>query len=279
MDVGLWTPGSGLPPGARAAKWLRQERAREAYRYRHIRDPRVERTIQCAVTFRSITQFVATGTSPSVSEPTGAANTDMLVAFYLTTAAGAPTFPGTWTSAYNGSSTNTAWRVGYIQRGGSAPSLAFTHTGSIYYELHLMAIQGAATVTFDAQSTTGSVVTSSTAAPNPTAVIAVAASSLSIAGGFNFGVSGTNTWGAPAGYAIRTLNTGGIDAVMATKSLAAAGSEDPAIFTLTSVAADNMWNGFAITFTDAGGGGATVTYPDFEKTNRGINRGRSVGIA
>lgn len=208
-----------------------------------------------AVTFRSKNEVVGTGTSPTVTEPASAASGDMLLAFYLTTNTGAPTLPAGWTSIYNGSSTNTAWRVGYISRGGSAPSYAFTHTGNIYREAHVMCVQGATTITFDAQSTTGSVVTSSSLGPNPTAVVAVAASSLAVAGGFNFGTSGT--WTAPSGYTLRTLNTGGIDVVMATKSLAASGSEDPAVFTISAVVADNLWNGFAVTFTDVGAGAST----------------------
>lgn len=207
---------------------------------------------QAAVTFRSKVEFIATGTSPTVSEPASCANGNAEIAFYLTTNTGAPTFPAGWVSIYNSSSTNTAWRVGYIIRSG-VPNLGFTHTGSIYYELHIVCLQGAATITFDANSTTGSVVTSSTAAPNPTAVVAVAGTSMSIAGGFNFGAGGLNSWGAPAGYTLRSLNTGGVDVVIATKSLIASGPEDPAIFTLTTTTADNMWNGFAMTFTDTGG--------------------------
>lgn len=216
-------------------------------------------TADAAVTFRSKNESVpaTTGTSPTVAEPTGCASGDMAFATYLTTASGAPTLPAGWTSIYNGSSTNTAWRVGYVQRGGSAPSYAFTHTGNIYYEVHVQCYQGAATVTFDAQSTTGAVVTSTTTLPNPTAVVAVAASSLSVAGGFNFGIAGT--WVAPAGYTIRSRTTAGTDFVIATKSLAASGSEDPAVFTFSGVpgSADNLWNGFTVTFTDAGGGAVT----------------------
>lgn len=263
MTPDLWTPDRGLPDGARADAWLREQQRRERDRWRHVRDPRVEHTIQCAVTFRSKSEVVGNGTSPTPTEPSGAASGDALAAFYLTTNTGAPTFPAGWTSVYNGSSTTSAWRVGYIIRGGSAPSYAFTHTGNIYREIHVACLQGAAAITFDASSTTGSVVTSTTALPDPTAVSPVAATSMSICGGFNFGFGGSQTWVAPAGYAIRTLNTGGIDAVMATKSLASNASEDPAIFTSSGIvgAADNLWNGFVMTFTDAAGGGATTWGP------------------
>lgn len=217
--------------------------------------------VEAAVTFRSKVEFIpaTTGTSPTVSEPASCANGDTEVAAYLTTATGAPTFPAGWTSTYNGSSTNTAWRIGYIIRSG-APNLGFTHTGNIYYELHIACLQGASTTSFDAQSTTGSVTTSTTALPNPTAVSPVQSTSLAIAGGFNFGFGASQTWIAGAGYTIITKNTGAIDFVMSTKSLASNASEDPAIYTSASGpgSADNMWNGFVMTFTDAGGGGGAT---------------------
>lgn len=230
--------------------------------------------VQAAVTFRSKRESVAapTGTSPTLVEPASCAQNDMLVAFYLTTAAGAPTLPASWTTAYNGSSTNTAWRVGYIQRGASAPSYAFTHTGTIYYEVHVLCLQGATVITFDAKGTTGSVTTSTTNLPDPTAVAPVQSTSLAIAGGFNFGFGTSQTWTAPAGYTIRTLNTGGIDAVMATKTLASNASEDPAIFTSAAGpgSVDNMWNGFVMTFTDAGGA-ATSTCASMNFTTLGVS--------
>lgn len=203
-----------------------------------------------AVTFRSKNESVpaVSGTSPTLAEPTGAANGDALLALYLTTNTGAPTLPAGWTSLYNGSSTATAWRVGYIQRGASAPSYAFTHTGTIYYEVHVQCVQGAATVRFDAQSVTGSVVTAATVGPNPTAVAPVAATSLCLAGGFQFAASAI--WVAPAGYTIRTRNTPGDDSMIATKSLLSNASEDPAIFTGGTPGSGNLWNGFAVTFTD-----------------------------
>lgn len=214
-----------------------------------------------AVTFRSKVEAIpaTTGTSPTPAEPAGAASGDMMVAFYLTTNTGAPQLPTGWTSKYNGSSTASAWRVGYIQRGGSAPSYAFTHTGNIYYEVHILCLQGAATITFDAASADGAVTASTTAGPNPGSVTPVAASSLAVCGGQNFGISGTYT--APAGYTKRTLATNGTDVVMATKSLASTSPEDPAVFTISAGANGNLWDGFTMTFTDAGGGGATTWGP------------------
>lgn len=48
MQTGLWTPDCGLPPGARANAWLREERLRQREGMRHIRDPRVERQLEFA---------------------------------------------------------------------------------------------------------------------------------------------------------------------------------------------------------------------------------------
>lgn len=212
-----------------------------------------------AVTFRSKNEAVTTGTSPTPTEPSGAASGDMLFAVYLTDTSGAPTLPSGWTSIYNGSSTHTAWRVGYVQRSGSSPGYAFTHTGTVYYEVHVMCLQGASTVTFDAQSTTGSVVASTSTPPNPTAVAPVQGTSLCLAGGFQFGAA--TAWTAPAGYTMRTRNTAGDDVMIASKSLATNASEDPAVFSGGTPSPDNMWNGFAVTFTDAAGGGGSTWGP------------------
>lgn len=205
-----------------------------------------------AVTYSTRNDYTNTGGSPTVSEPAGAASGNALLGVYICDAGGAPTLPTGWTSLYNGTQGSVTWRVGYIIRGGSAPSYTFTHTGSIYYELSVQLFVGAAAITLDSQSASGTTGNSATL-PNPPATTAVASTSLAVCSGLNYGGwSGAPV--APTGYTLR-YGAGGLDFATATKALAAAGSEDPAAFGGT-LASGDWWHGFTITFTDAGGGGS-----------------------
>jgi hypothetical protein len=83
-----------------------------------------------------------------------------------------------------------------------------------------------------------------------------------VCGGANF--SGTfGTVAGPTGYTIRTNTAANTyDGSMATKSLSASGAENPSAYTNfkgPNTSADDWWDGFTVTFTDAAGGGATVT--------------------
>lgn len=65
MTPGLWTPDRGLPEGARADEWLREQRRRERYRWRHVRDQRVDRIIEAAaptrVSYTEVASWTTTG--------------------------------------------------------------------------------------------------------------------------------------------------------------------------------------------------------------------------
>ncbi len=203
-----------------------------------------------AVTFRAAALTTNTGTNPAAAtEPAGATSGDMLIAIALVGAVVSQ--PAGWTQLFKDTQGSVSWVVSYIARGGSAPSLAWTWTGSAYYEIHVLCLKpGVNTVAFDAVSAAGSK-GNSNHAPDPPAVVAVKATTLCVIGGINFGAIAAWTAATPAGYVIRSTNTGGIDGVMADKSLSASGSEDPAAFA-PSVAGD-WWDGFAATFTDESG--------------------------
>lgn len=63
IESGLWMPDRGLPDGARARDWLREQRIREQYRWRNIRDERVDRLIDVAAPTRvSYTETTAWNT-------------------------------------------------------------------------------------------------------------------------------------------------------------------------------------------------------------------------
>jgi hypothetical protein len=212
-----------------------------------------------AVTFRSKSPvFNTNGTSPTATEPAGAASGDALLALYATASGASPTLPAGWTTLYGPTTQGgVVFRVGYLIRGGSAPSYAFTHTGSVYRELHVLCFQGAAAITLDSQSSAGATGSTVSHNPDPPATTAVASSSLAVAGGINWGGS-VSGWSGGAGYTVRSDNTAGNDCVIVDKSLAAPGSENPAAFSgaISGGGAQDWWDGFTVTFTDAGGGAA-----------------------
>lgn len=205
-----------------------------------------------AVTFRAESHLIGSGSTKDPGEPTGTAQGDALLGIILCAAAGNPGLPAGWTTLYSGSLSSAAWAVGYFIRGASAATTAFTMTGTVYREIRIYALQGGGgKITLDSQSASGSTSAGSTAAPNPPATVAVAAASLAVCGGFNYGASGGAVWVAPAGYTIRGDNTAANDSVFATKTLSASGSEDPAIFTTNiTPGSGNLWNGFTVTFTE-----------------------------
>lgn len=104
MDRLIWTPDVGLPDGARARDWLREQRRREQYRWRKIRDPRVERHCITPPTQQQYLESTwnAGGASKALS-PTWLTG-DVLVAFSLSATTEAPGAPAnvtgvTWGTA------------------------------------------------------------------------------------------------------------------------------------------------------------------------------------
>lgn len=225
------------------------------------------------VTFRSAATLVSgTGTSVTGTEPTSAASGDALVALYIVDKGFSPALPASWISLYTvASASQFDVKVGYIIRGAGAPSYAFTHTGSHFRELYLMALQGSGgPVTFDSQSSAGSTYTSN-ATPNPPSTTALASSSLAVAVWAHWHGS-TGTGWALSTYTVRVgAGAGGPDAGMATKSLAAPGAEDPAQVTnnggtTVSDSTHDGWNGGTFTFTDV------KSMPIFQRTWRRMER-------
>src|SRR4051812_37449123 len=102
-----------------------------------------------AATFRSKNEITGSGTSPTPTEPAGATAGDALIALYVTASGAAPALPAGWTNLYGATTQGSmVFIVGYVIRGGSAPSYAFTHTGSVYREVHVLCLQGSAALTF-----------------------------------------------------------------------------------------------------------------------------------
>jgi hypothetical protein len=228
-----------------------------------------------AVTFRASALTTNTGTNPAAAtEPTGAASGDMLVAVALCGAVVSQ--PSGWTQRFKDTQGGVSWVVSDIPRGASAPSLAWTWTGSAYYEIHIVCLKpGVNTVAFDAVSAAGAK-GNSNHAPDPLAVQPVKTTSLCVIGGINFGAIAAWTAATPAGYVIRSVNTGGLDGVLADKSLSTAASENPAAFA-PSVSGD-WWDGFAATYTDEVSSGTTPPGAS-ELGPRRAPLGRGLGVA
>lgn len=209
-----------------------------------------------AATFRSKSFKTGTGTSQTATEPASAASGDMLIALCI--AGAVISQPAGWTQAFKDTQGGVSWVVSYVSRGGSAPSLAWTWAGSVYYELHLICLQpGVNTVTFDAVSSAGGKGNASSHNPDPPAVVAVATTSLAVAGGVNFTGSNAGGWTASTGYVVRSDNTAGNDAFLETKSLSASGSENPSAVANVGATTNDYWDGCTFTFTDEVGGAAT----------------------
>lgn len=221
-----------------------------------------------AVTARTPTKLLGTGTSPTATEPTGCVSGDMLVALGESDLAGAIAQPAGWTQDYKSTQGAIAWVVSHISRAGSAPSLTWTVTGTVYREVHIYCLTPASgTVALDSSSAAGTSGNGATSNPNPPATVAVATTSMAIAGGINNAGALTGGWGASTGYTMESTKATGDSGFLEVKSLAASGSEDPAAVTNAPGATTDFWNGFTMTFTESGGGGGTVTP---QRTMRGI---------
>jgi len=214
-----------------------------------------------AVTFRSktSTQRTATG-NETVTEPAGATSGDALIALVVADAATTIGIPAGWHSLYTGTTGSADFSVSWIERGGSAPSLTWTFTGTnIYREVQILCLQGSAAITLDSQSASGGTGTSDHN-PDPPSTTAVASTSLAVAGAVNFASFFSYT--ASTGYTIRTDTTSNLyDGVMETKSLSASGAENP-----SAIADGNngdWWEGCTVTFTDVSASGQVPYQPQY----------------
>lgn len=224
-----------------------------------------------AVAFRSQT-FAgggAVGTSITGVEPTGTVANDFILGLYLVGAGSAAlSIPGGWTSIFTGASSTPTFRyaLGYVLRGGSAPSYAFTHTGTFYRELFLFSFSGVDNGTpLDVAAVDGGNVINASGVPggpNPPAITPASADTMIVGGGSDWNGSATGTpWVAGANYTMRSDNTIGNDGVVATRLLAggAGVSEDPGGFTGRGFgSSSNAWS-FTLALRPAG---AAVILPD-----------------
>jgi hypothetical protein len=176
----------------------------------------------------SVSSFTAT-------EPTGAAQNDILLMFALISGSPTITPPTGWSTAisYLAGSTDLSIRVFWIRRGSSAPNYTVSiNSATNYYEVSVSAWSGVVTsgTPFDA-ATNATPTSRNPSDPNCPSVTTTVANTVVIAMGI--GWNGWNTTeSAPTGY---TLVEGGIngdhnDSAVAYIAKASAGTEDPPAF-------------------------------------------------
>lgn len=196
----------------------------------------------------------------TITEPTSIASGD----FEFVVVSGGPgtgtvTTPTGWTKLGDAAGTNAHFYVFYVTggRGASAPTLTFTTSGGTGgWEWVSCAVAGS-NHTIDASATTTLSTLTNPDAPSATASFT---NDEAIAIGFNWTGSGT-AWGAPTGYTIRSVNTAGLDEVVASKDLAASGAENPAAFTGGGGANDTWAVTLLLENSTPTGGGATTWGP------------------
>lgn len=199
------------------------------------------------------TKVVGTANNATPAEPTGAAQGDLMLAVAAIDQSATMTPPAGWTSVFTGISQAPQFRyyVYYIVRGPTAPDMTWVHFNT-YREVFVIGHYSdvAATLVKDAQSASGSNGVGTGVNPNPPAVTAVAAAGKVICGGVNWAGAGASNWAPPSGYTIQNASVGD-DVCLASKTFAAAGSEDPGAFgnVATSGAAD-YWHGFSVTVAE-----------------------------
>ncbi len=184
------------------------------------------------IAFRNATSVTGSGNAPTITEPTGTAQGDILVCLYVADSGAAPTLPTGWTTLYSGTSPADIFEhaVGYVVRGSSAPNLTCSQNGPATRELYCLGFSGCATdFPIDAYST--GVDGNNSKSPNPDAVTAASANTMALAFGVGWGGATTGGWTAPTGYVIQSANATLTKGAVATKSLSSTGSEDPSAFT------------------------------------------------
>lgn len=187
-----------------------------------------------AVAWRSKTFNSGTGTSFTATEPSGAAQNDILL-MWIVVAGTNTSFvgPSGWTQLHALPATSADVWLYWIRRGAGAPSFAVSWTTSSFFEWGVHAVSGAETSgsPFDADvanaRTTGT-------DPNPPSVTTTVSNDLIMIFGMNWQGVNSGTWGAPTNYTIREPNTTGGDIMVGSRAGVGVGAEDPGAFTGTT---------------------------------------------
>lgn len=202
------------------------------------------------------TPVIGNSASPVTgAEPSSAVSGDFIFGLFLAGGGGVTTcgVPSGWTAQKSGSTANFVWILGWIIRGASAPSYAFTHDGtaSTYRELYTWRADGThATAPVDVESTVGT--GTSVAANSPS--LAGKIDTLAITVAVHWSGQGAGGATVPTGYTRISRTTSGDDGWAAVKTLTTTATEDPAAW---GNVASSTW--IAYTFTVKAPGGAALS--------------------
>lgn len=199
-----------------------------------------------------------TAVGTTATEPSGCTSGDLMIAIVHKDggAGGALTRPSGWTNLYNGASNETQFRydVSYIVRGGSAPALNWTWTGSAYYEYIVLCLSGQHATPID---NSGSFSTNFSGTPDPASITPNTSDAMAIVFGLTWSGSGSGGLTAPASYT-RVYSATGWNSGMAYRQLASGSAEDAGTWGNASGTGSNIGQGVITIATGAGGGGGAT---------------------
>lgn len=206
-----------------------------------------------AVAFRSASDQFGTGTDITATEPSGAAQGDILIAMIVAGATATVTIPSGWTQLYTEGPNQMRYVACWIARGASAPSYTFTLSTSVFRQVTVWAFSGGDTTTPFSGQAAGSVINTTNVDPPSATPGTVDGMALAIAGHWG----GANPFVPPSGYTLRG-NTGLSDIGGATKALSSTAAEDPGTFTGPSGSNDAV--GITLLLAPGAAPPATLSY-------------------
>ncbi|HEX7860825.1 MAG TPA: hypothetical protein VF773_10890 [Verrucomicrobiae bacterium] len=176
--------------------------------------------------FRSGSELVQTAASATPSEPSGAAQNDILLClFAVGFGATGITFPAGWNTIDSVSNATFTAYLGWIRRGAGAATLGITWTGgSLYHEYFISAYKGCPTGSSPIESFASSTGTSAT--PDPAAVTPASNNAMVVSAMVQWAGATTGGYVPPANYILRSRRTVGDDCGMAERFIRASGSSE-----------------------------------------------------
>src|SRR3954469_4140033 len=219
--------------------------------------------------YQTVSGNSGTAASLTMTEPTGAASGDGLIAFIFSdTNPSGFTGPSGWnletsTTVTDGTNTFQA-RIYSIRRGGSAPSLTASWTGSTYFEWTVVRISGVVGSGAFVEELTSSTPGSGTICDSPSAT-PTSANTLALSCGWPWsGFPGSQA--QPSGYTLirQVLNTGNTQAY---KTLSTTTAEDPGAWGSGTTAA--LWANTLIIASQAATGPTITGQPTAQQVASG----------
>lgn len=234
-----------------------------------------------AITFNGESVDSNSGTSITATEPTGAGQDDILVAFMYGYNSGSyPTWdtPSGWTKQhtvqYNSGSDYNDIGIYWIRRGASAPALTFSRSnGSDYNHCRIVRIDGCRTTGNPFTATAITPVTASTTINPPS--VSTSAGEVVFCGGYMEAGNGGG-WVAPSGYTLTVLFSASGLFTSADKTISSGSSEDPGAF---GAETSSSQFGFSWSLTDAAGGDLNLNLSGTASTSESGTLTQSRSIA